>query len=74
MLVTLTSVEEEQGCSAHPLPSGQWSSTWAQPAWDQLIRGALEGQTDMGTCVHGLISQMLLRIGLGWSQQWDTAY
>ena len=59
--------------SAHSPPSGQWSSTWAQPAWDQLIRGALEGQTDMGTRVHGLISQMLLRTGLGWSQQWDTA-
>lgn len=73
MLVTLDLCRGGAGCSAHSPPSGQWSSTWAQPAWDQLIRGALEGQTDMGTCVHGLISQMLLRTGLGWSQQWDTA-
>ena len=73
MLVTLDLCRGGAGCSARSLPLGQWSPTSAQPARDQLIRGALEGRTDVGTRVHGLIPQVLLRTDLGWSQQWDTA-
>ena len=72
MLVTLNLCRGGAGCSAYSPPPGHWSPTSAQPARDQLIRGALEGQMDVGTCVHGLTPQMLLRTVLGWSQQWDT--
>lgn len=68
-----TSVEEEQDALHAPLPQGSGHPPRPSQPRTSSLEGALEGWTDMGTCVHGLIPQMLLRTDLGWSQQWDTA-